>query len=220
MARDPVAEALRAHRSRKRLARKGIRVKRSTGNPGHNPGRGESAFKAQAAAELNREQLRKAIAGGNLAMSAARAEREAELGIIRERCGLARQKLKEQCAAKRTRTRTTAKARIEAAKRDKREAHAFARAYRGAKPKTRRRAIEAIQESDSAVETEILAMTPELLPVWQQVKRGIKGGPRKSRAEAFFQYAEENAGEVQAILAELPEDEDYSAEYAAWAANQ
>lgn len=226
MARDPVAEALRAHRARKRARAKGLRVPlvppKRKGNPGHNPGpvgRPEAAWKERAAGELNRDQLRRALEAGNTAIVAARAEREAELADIRERCSLAREKLQAGCASRRTRSRTTAKARMAAAKQDKRDAHKIARAYRSnGQPRRRRRRIEAIQESDSAVEAEILGMTPELLPVWNKVKRQIKGTAHKSRAEAFFQYAEENAEDVQDILSEIPSDEEYADQYAAWAA--
>lgn len=37
---------------------------------------------------------------------------------------------------------------------------------------------------------------PELVPLWEKVKRSIKGSSRQSRTEAFMQYAHENPREV------------------------
>lgn len=195
-----------------------------TDNPGHNPGpvgRPEAEWKEKLVKDMSRQQLRRALGAGNVSIAAARAEREAELERIRETCGRARQRLKEQCAGRRTRSRSTAKARIAAARGEKREAHKLYKVW-GAetKPKKRRRAYEAIQESDSAVEHEILGAAPELLPVWKKVKRSIRGSARRSRAEAFFEWAEENAGDVQAMLADFPSDEAYAEEFERWAAEQ
>ncbi len=60
----------------------------------------------------------------------------------------------------------------------------------------RRTAAEARQESDDAVLRDIPA---ELGGVWERVSKRFKGGPRRSRAEAFLEWAEENPGEVVAL---------------------
>jgi hypothetical protein len=62
-------------------------------------------------------------------------------------------------------------------------------------PKSRR--IEALHESDSEVENNI---PHELLPVWRRVKSRIKGTPRRSRTEAFFEWAAEHEPDVQRII--------------------
>lgn len=51
---------------------------------------------------------------------------------------------------------------------------------------------ERASESDDEVRANIPS---ELVPMWNRVRKGIKGSPRKSRTEAFMQYAEENPRE-------------------------
>jgi hypothetical protein len=60
-----------------------------------------------------------------------------------------------------------------------------------------RRAIEAITESDSEVRGNI---PHELLPVWRAVKGKIKGTPRRSRTETFFEWVAEHEPQVRSIL--------------------
>lgn len=72
--------------------------------------------------------------------------------------------------------------------------------------------IERQAESDDEVRGNI---PPELLPLFERVKRGIKASPRMSRTEAFLQYAEEHPDEVlatvddktDALIRELEEQE-------------
>ena len=40
---------------------------------------------------------------------------------------------------------------------------------------------------------------PELVGVFNKVRRNIKGTDRKSRSEAFLEWAEENPGEIYAM---------------------
>jgi hypothetical protein len=54
-------------------------------------------------------------------------------------------------------------------------------------------AAERAQESDDDVRQNI---PPELLDVFERVKRGIKGSDRRSRSEAFVEWVEENPREV------------------------
>src|SRR6266567_4590617 len=44
---------------------------------------------------------------------------------------------------------------------------------------------------------------PELLPLFDQVRRSIKGSPHMSRTEAFLQWVEENPGAVLRAQEEL-----------------
>lgn len=57
-------------------------------------------------------------------------------------------------------------------------------------------ARERSQEDDDAVRRNLPA---ELVPVFDKVRRRIKGTPRKSRTETFLQWAEENPGEIVAL---------------------
>jgi hypothetical protein len=56
----------------------------------------------------------------------------------------------------------------------------------------RSRAHERRQESDDEVRSNI---PPELVPLFEKVKRSIKGSDRKTRTEAFLEYAQESPGE-------------------------
>jgi hypothetical protein len=47
-------------------------------------------------------------------------------------------------------------------------------------------------ESDDEVRANI---PPDLIPLFEKVKRSIKGGPRRSRTEAFLEYVEAHPGE-------------------------
>ena len=57
--------------------------------------------------------------------------------------------------------------------------------------------IERQAESDDEVRSNI---PPELVALFERVKRGIKASPRMSRTEAFLHYAEENPDEVLAAV--------------------
>ena len=58
-------------------------------------------------------------------------------------------------------------------------------------------ARERAQESDDAVRSNL---EPEMLPVWERVKRGIRGGPRRTRTEAFLEWVGEHPDEVLARI--------------------
>jgi hypothetical protein len=65
-------------------------------------------------------------------------------------------------------------------------------------------AAERSQESDDAVRQNIAA---DLLPLFERVKRTIKGSTRQSRTEAFLLYAAENPNEVIDAQVELSQRE-------------
>ena len=69
------------------------------------------------------------------------------------------------------------------------------RAARRGAPRTSR--AERRSESDDEVRVNL---PPELVPLFEKVKRGIKGSARESRTEAFLRYAEEHPREVLAVL--------------------
>jgi len=53
------------------------------------------------------------------------------------------------------------------------------------------------EESDDAVRRNI---GPELVPLFERVKREIKPGPRRSRTEAFLEWVQDNPDEAHAIV--------------------
>ena len=62
--------------------------------------------------------------------------------------------------------------------------------------------IERRGESDDEVRANI---SPDLVPMFDRVKRGIKATPRMSRTEAFLKYAEEHPNEVLADIEDKTE---------------
>lgn len=57
--------------------------------------------------------------------------------------------------------------------------------------------IERRAEDDDTVRANI---SPDLVPLFERVKRGIKATPRMTRTEAFFRYAEEHPDEVLDVI--------------------
>lgn len=66
----------------------------------------------------------------------------------------------------------------------------------------KRQRLERQQESDDAVRGNI---PPELVSLFERVKRHIRGGAHMSRTEAFLHYAEEHPGEVLVALEDKTE---------------
>ena len=57
--------------------------------------------------------------------------------------------------------------------------------------------IERRDESDDEV---LQNIQPEMVALWQRVKRGIKGSPRESRTERFLRCVEEHPDELLLVL--------------------
>ena len=62
--------------------------------------------------------------------------------------------------------------------------------------------IDRRSESDDEVRQNI---PPDLIPLFDRVKRSIKATPRMSRTEAFLQYAEENPADVLEVIEDKTE---------------
>jgi hypothetical protein len=134
-----------------------------------------------------------AAAAYKLAVQLAKDARAATKAVARDQCILEREHARAEGAHK-----------IAHAKRERETERAFAqeisRLEKGAKAseqerRARRKRGEGRAESDDAVRSNI---PPELVPLWERVRKSIRGTDRRSRTEAFQQYAEENPGEVYA----------------------
>lgn len=83
------------------------------------------------------------------------------------------------------------------------EERAYQREIRQIESRTRKQdrsrstSKERRQESDDAVRQNI---PPDLAPLFERVKRSIKGSDRETRTEAFLKYAEEHPGEVGEVI--------------------
>jgi hypothetical protein len=58
-----------------------------------------------------------------------------------------------------------------------------------------RRASRSEQQAESD-ESVTMNLSPELVPLWEKVKRSIKSSPRMSRLDTFLQYAESHPSEI------------------------
>lgn len=152
----------------------------------------------------------------------ARVERKGMLRVARQSCHTARAALKERQAVQRSEfvqaqrfervlERTTCATGKESAKakgleleqgarRTLKEERVLQRQVRraGKAPalKVRSTARERSQEDDDAVRANL---PPELVPVFEKVSRKIKGSPKRTRTEAFLDWAEENPDEILSV---------------------
>jgi hypothetical protein len=135
----------------------------------------------------------------------ARALRIRGLAELREAARLERQNARDACVVGKTEAKSKEglerrRAELEAEQAYQAEMRRIEQANR-----TRRREhphathIERRAESDDEVRSNI---PQNLVPLFERVKRGIKGSPRMSRTEAFLHYAEENPDEVFDVIEE------------------
>jgi hypothetical protein len=157
---------------------------------------------------LRRSEMRQAkerCRAARLAVRAgARELRARVLAELRETIRRERAKAREMCAAGIAEARgiadrvESARAELHAERSYHRELRRLERAnkerQREAKHASRR---ERRSESDDAVRANL---PEELIPLWEKVKRSIRGSNHMSRTEAFLQYAEEHPAEVLQVL--------------------
>jgi hypothetical protein len=168
-----------------------------------------------------RAELHEAIVKRDAALAAAREKCRADRLTVRERVEKlredARAKLREvvqlereqargNCNARKTKARSSTLPAIERARLElnaEREyleelarIEASQRKRRAEMPRTSSRA-ERKNESDDEVRANI---SPELVPLFDKVRRHIKASARETRTEAFLRYAEEHPDEVLDVM--------------------
>src|SRR6188768_3502527 len=132
-------------------------------------------------------------------LKAAREARREAIDRIRFQCRKAREKLRNVCGARRERAEVVnARAREMHEERhlDKLQRTAGKRSATKPIGRVRNAARERESESDDAVRRDI---PPELVSVFNKVRRNIKGSDHRTRSEAFLEWAEENPGEIYAM---------------------
>jgi hypothetical protein len=129
----------------------------------------------------------------------ARAKRRDAIKAVREQCAQARVAARLSCAARAEQARTEGAAAIAARRAQLAGEKGFERKMqRFEKPsRLRSTAGERRAESDDEVRSNL---HPTMVPVFDHVRRSIKGGPRMSRTEAFLHWAEENPDEVIQLM--------------------
>jgi hypothetical protein len=173
-------------------------------------------------AEDLREKDRAALGLLRAQIKHARVERRGMLRVARQSCHTARAQLKERQAiqraefvqgqrAERVLERSLCSSGKEHAKAKGLELELGARrtlkdervlqrqvrrAGKAPATKVRSTARERSQEDDDAVRANL---PPELVPVFDKVSRKIKGTPKRTRTEAFLDWAEENPDEILAV---------------------
>lgn len=171
-------------------------------------------------AEHLREKDRAALGLLRAQIKHARVERKHMVHIARTSCRTAREALRDKQAEERRRLvvehqvervlgreacetgKRSAKTKGDeleaAAKRTVKEERIYQRRIRAAgkaKP-VRATARERTQEDDDAVRSNL---PPELVPVFDKVRKSIKGTPKRTRTEAFLEWAEENPDEILSV---------------------
>jgi hypothetical protein len=139
-----------------------------------------------------RKQLKERLAELTELIAKARAERRERVKAVQLDCREKRVALRESCGLRRERAKATGDQEVEEGKKRKREARSVDRTIRNVDSGGRRRrstAAERRQESDDEVRSNL---EPVMVGVFDSVRKHIKGGPRRTRTEAFLEWAEEN----------------------------
>ncbi len=132
-------------------------------------------------------------------IGSARAARKSELALIREQCKRERQALTITCSTRREEARAVARAAIDEERKARKAIDRQEDTYREVDGRNRKKAprkAERREESDTEVRNNLPA---DFVPVFEKRARFVKGTVRKTRTEAFLEWAEENPGEVWAI---------------------
>lgn len=149
--------------------------------------------KVIARCKRNRQKVRERVKAYRAAERERINQEVAEMrAAARRHCDLRKEAVRAAGGSLRSRKRGE----LEAERQLQRELEQTKRHAERRKAKFQRTAREVQSESDDHVRANI---DPELLPVFERVKRSIRGGPNKSRTEAFLEYIESNPEDVIAL---------------------
>ena len=149
--------------------------------------------------KAQREQFKARLGELRGLIAAARVAKTEAIKAVRVDCAAKRVAAREQCALRALEERQRGRAKVERGRAQLKEAQAFNKQIEsaGRPPRARSTSRERAQESDDAVRSNLPA---DMVRVFDAVRKHIKGGPRKTRTEAFFEWAEENPEEVWSVL--------------------
>jgi hypothetical protein len=149
-----------------------------------------------------RAKVAQRVAQLGLQLKAARQARRESIERIRLQCRAARERLRTTCGLRKERARLEGEEVILARRREIQEERSLDKLQRSrprsaqplGRPRSARRERDA--ESDDEVRRNL---SPDLASVFNKVRRQIKGSERRSRTEAFLEWAEENPDEIYAM---------------------
>lgn len=129
----------------------------------------------------------------------ARAARREAIAAVKSDCALKRVELRQSCQTRAAVAKSSGASEVARRRAKLLEERDFERKMRAhERPRVLRSTSgERRQESDDEVRSNL---QPEMVAVFDAVRKQIKGSPRKSRTEAFLQWAEENPDEVFSLL--------------------
>jgi len=137
-----------------------------------------------------------------LQLKAAREARRGSIERIRLQCRAARERLRTTCGLRKERARLEGEEVIQARRREIQEERYLDKLQRSrpksAQPLGRMRNVRREREAESDDEVR-RNLSPDLASVFNKVRRHIKGSERRSRTEAFLEWAEENPDEIYAM---------------------
>jgi len=156
-----------------------------------------------------RRVVRERLAELRELIKAARLNRREAVAAVKTQCRVARAKLRTVCARRAALAKEKGSAAVAARQAERNEVRAGDRVVRRgdklhATGPSRLRSTrgERRAESDDEVRGNL---PPEMLRVFDKVRKHIKGSPRRTRTEAFLEWAEENPGEVWSMQSEEAE---------------
>jgi len=136
-------------------------------------------------------------------LKAARQARNESVERIRLRCRAARERLRASCGARKERARREGEEVVQARKREIQEER-YLDKLQSSRPKPARQSLgpmrNARREREAESDDEVRRnLSPDLTSVFNKVRRHIKGSERRSRTEAFLEWAEQNPDEIYAM---------------------
>jgi hypothetical protein len=158
--------------------------------------------KAQLRREIlkaQREQFKARLGELRALITVARQAKKDAIKAVRVDCAAARIVARDNCNARALEEKTRGSKKVAKKLADLKEEQTLERQVRRADKPARVRSTsrERSQESDDAVRSNL---PPEMIRVFDSVRKHIKGGPRKTRTEAFFEWAHENPDEVWSVM--------------------
>lgn len=146
-----------------------------------------------------REQFKARLGELRGLIAAARVAKKEAIRAVRTDCAAKRIEARELCAVRALEAKRRGSSSVAAKRAKLKEEQIFNKRIAGAERPQRLRSTsrERSQESDDAVRSNLPA---DMVRVFDAVRRHIKGSPRKTRTEAFYEWAEENPDEVWAVL--------------------